>query len=426
MNTLLTEQQILACLLTNYDLHESSIESLESSDFTDEFNRTIFIGIKEQQSDNLMSLHKITKIPIKDLLEVQTAFFTHENMEYNIATLRDNTINKQLDINLAHLLSKNMTVDEKLEEISKLSELQTFGIKKQSVMSLHDSALEAFRLNQETKKNKHKRLYFPYEMLNNMCGALMKGKLVTIAGRTGAGKSAMALHIARHIAEEHKVVYVSLEMTETELANRVFSSKTGISTIDITNGNTTREQDMAMECEIVNFEQSNLFITNRGRSTKQIVKILKEQKPELLIVDSINLMRSLGENERVKINNITRELKQIALENGVPIIMLCQLNRGADKTILPTLSEIKESSSIEEDSDLCLLLGWIQTQEDFGEINDKYFDKFKKSICNISEFQAMNRDGHRLEICVIAKNRNGALGMIPMKCLASQYLFKEL
>lgn len=426
MNTLLNEQQVLACLLTNYEMHENAIEYLEPSDFQDEINRLIFNGIKEQATDNLMSIHKATKVSVKDLLELQSTFFTHEQMEYNVASLKDDSINRQLDLNLKSILSKEMTIEEKLEEINKLAELQTFTKKKQSVMSLHDSALEAFKQNQETKKNKHKRLYFPYERLNYMCGALMKGKLVTIAGRTGAGKSAMALHIARHIAEKHKVVYVSLEMTETELANRVFSSKTGISTIDITNGNTSQEQDEIMECEIVNFEQSNLFITNRGRSTKQIIKILKEQKPELLIVDSINLMRSIGENERVKINNITRELKQIALEYTVPIIMLCQLNRGADKTILPTLSEIKESSSIEEDSDLCLLLGWIQTQEDFGEINEKYCDRFKKSICTIAEFQKMQQLGHRLEICVIAKNRNGALGMIPMVCHASRYIFEEI
>ena len=426
MKTLLNEQQILACLLTNYEMHENAIEYLEPEDFQDEINRLIFVGIKETETDNLMSIHKATKVSVKDLLELQNAFFTHEQMDYNISSLKDEAIGRQLDINLKSILTKDMTIEQKLEELAKLSELQTFTKRKASVVSLHDSAEQAFKENQETKRNKHKRLYFPYQRLNAMAGALMQGKLVTIAGRTGAGKSAMALHIARHIAEHHKVVYVSLEMSETELANRVFSSKTGISTIDITNGNTTEEQDIAMQCEIVNFEQSNLYITNKGRSTKQIIKIIKEQKPELLIVDSINLMRSMGENERVKINNITRELKQIALEYMIPIIMLCQLNRGADKTILPTLSEIKESSSIEEDSDLCLLLGWIQTVDDYQETNVKYLERFGKSICQMHEFVEMGKQGHRLEICVIAKNRNGALGMIPMKCVASKYLFEEV
>ncbi|MEI7510169.1 MAG: hypothetical protein WCJ62_11980, partial [Flavobacterium sp.] len=159
-------------------MHETEVEFLDATDFSDETNKIIFQAIRDQASDNIMLLHKHTKLPISEFIAIQGAFLTHDLMDYNISALKDHAIGQQIDLNLKNILQKDMTIEQKIEELQKLSELQTFGKRKASVMSLHDASEEAFKQNQETKKNKHKRLYFPYQRLNAMAGALMQGKLV--------------------------------------------------------------------------------------------------------------------------------------------------------------------------------------------------------------------------------------------------------
>lgn len=425
MNTQLIEQQIIACLLVNYDKNESLIEYLAISDFTNETYKKIYAAIQETQSDNPMVIHSKSKISVSELIEIQSSFFGFEQMEENIKLIKNHAIKKQLNLTLQELVAKDLDIDTYLLEITKLSELKSFTKSKEDV-KISDAILQAKLEMEYAKANKHKRIYLPFPKITNKIGALMAGDLCTLGGRTGAGKSAFALQVATEISANHKVVYVTLEMTPVQMARRIISTRTGISTIDQTNGKID-----STDCDMVGllaeeYVDSNLLFSNEGRTTKQVVKLIKKHKPSLVIIDSVNLMFSQGESERIKLVNLTRELKQIALEFKIPIMMLCQLNRGADKTAIPSLSEIKESASVEEDSDQCLLLGWIRTTDDLDDVLVGNGMRNEPAACTSAEFQKINKDGHRFEVLNIAKNRNGAIGLISMKCIASKYIFEEL
>ena len=424
MQTLQHQNQIIASLLYQYD--ESIIDQLSTSDFKDEGYRNIFEKIKELGNSNIIEVSRAAKVSQASLLEILNSFFSHEAVQDHIVIIKNDALKKEIEIALENIKAKDLPLDSILNELNRLSEIKSNTRNIDLIISVKDAADLSLAEALFIRENKDKRLFYPFDKLNYKCGALMPGRLVTIAGRTGAGKSALALQIAIHIGRHHKVTYVSLEMTPQEMAARVISSRTGIDTISLSNGNITDEQVSEIREENEKMCKEHLSFTNKGRSIKEITRLIKKENPELIIIDSINLMRSQGENERVRLINITRELKQIALEYKVPICLLCQLNRGADKTVIPTLSEIKESSSIEEDSDLCLLLGWIQTTEDFTKLNERYLELYKESICSISDYVKLTEKGDRLEMLVIAKSRNGATGMIPMRMFAKEYIFTEV
>jgi replicative DNA helicase len=259
----------------------------------------------------------------------------------------------------------------------------------------------------------------PFSWLNDMTSGLVPGNLFTIAGRTSAGKSAFVLQMAKHIADTRKVVYISLEMPPVELVARYVASETNIAQRDLMLHKTYAIDKDALDRSLKRYAGSQLYFSSGGRDTAAIERLVKSAKPELLIVDTVNLVQSKGESERVKILNVTRELKQLALKSDIPIIILAQLNRSADTKTTPTLADIKESASIEEDSDVVLLLTEISDGEKFDSIADGIgIDDY--------EFTEMKSRGERLIFALIQKNRNGNLGRAAFRFEGKKFTFTEI
>jgi replicative DNA helicase len=271
-------------------------------------------------------------------------------------------------------------------------------------------------------------VYSPFANLNSLIGGFVPGRLITIAGRPGTGKSAYALQIAMSIAKrKHKVLYVSLEMLGIELSMRVISNMTGISTTAMANGKVTADQVVRIGSAIDKAAVANLYVTNKGRDLNALSSLIKTHKPELVIVDSLNLMYAKGETERVRIMKITRSLKELTFKFNIPIVMIAQLSRMADEMSLPTMSALKESGSIEEDSDVVILLSELKDEKVFDQLNDSYKQKNGEYLMSpINGFKEMERFGSKLILGSVAKNRNGATGKVVYECESKNYNYIEL
>lgn len=195
-------------------------------------------------------------------------------------------------------------------------------------------------------------------------------QLITVGARPAIGKSTIAVDFARHAAllAGKTVLMFSLEMSKKEILMRIISAQTRIPLQDIRKGNLTGEQwnliaEVKKEVDNSNFLIDDFAKINLGRIRSTIMK--QKMKPEgldMVLIDYLQLIEITSTRKNATrendVSELSRGLKLLAKEFDIPIIILAQLNRGSenrtDKT--PQPSDLRESGSIEQDSDVIILL----------------------------------------------------------------------
>lgn len=253
--------------------------------------------------------------------------------------------------------------------------------------------------------------------LDRLTQGFQSSDLVIVAARPGVGKSSFALGIAEHVAVRDKktVGLFSLEMSSEQLIVRLLSSVSGVDSQRLRSGflrdddweRLTDAMSTLSDAAIYIDDTSTLTVTElrtRARRMKAEVGL------DVLIVDYLQLMHSPGsggrDNNRVQeVSAITRGLKQLARELNVPVIALSQLSRNVEgrDSAEPRLSDLRDSGSVEQDSDLVLFL-WKKRAE--HDDNDQ------------------TADGEWVNL-KLAKHRNGPTGELQLWFRKSQTRFYE-
>jgi len=233
-------------------------------------------------------------------------------------------------------------------------------------------------------------------------GGLFPGELSILAARPGIGKTSLALQIADHISSKGNLVYfASLEMSAVELSIRLACSKSGVSNRLVRTGR-MNDQDNRDLSEAMNKQSHNAFdIHDKASLTiteiRRQIRKRKKHDLTLAIIDYLQLItaedRRLPREQQVA--TITKSLKEMAREFEIPILCLCQLNRQAEGEESPKLSHLRESGAVEQDSDMVLFLA-PHTPTDSAPNNASL---------------------------VVAKNRNGEIGPIPLDWHPSETRF---
>lgn len=198
------------------------------------------------------------------------------------------------------------------------------------------------------------------------CGGFQKRELITIAAATGMGKTTAILSIAAKAAFEKKipVAFFSLEMSKTDLKNRLASRETRIPYEKIRNGKLDAYESLKVFESYDRTDASCLHIVDNTRFleviTKKIRELVTKHGIKIAIIDYVQLIKlTKSTSDRTgDLCNITRELKALANELSIPIIMIAMLSRDVGKrpSKRPMLSDLKQSASIEEDSDMVIFL----------------------------------------------------------------------
>ena len=196
---------------------------------------------------------------------------------------------------------------------------------------------------------------------------LRRGEVTTIAAGPGQGKSALAWHIGRTAAQRgFRVALISLEMSEEQYGIRALSSLTGIPMERIVAAKGLTAEQWTAIGDAMNAARLPFCITTRIGTVEQARReAMRMEKLDLLIIDYLQIMDTARriDNEHLRISAITRQMKTLARELGIPIIMLSQFKR-LPAGQRPTLSDLKESGSIENDSDNVILLYKPQGPDD--------------------------------------------------------------
>lgn len=206
-----------------------------------------------------------------------------------------------------------------------------------------------------------------FEVLDSMTSGLQSGELIIIAARPSLGKTALALNIAAHAAAGpgKAVAVFSLEMSKESLLLRLLCSEGRVDSHRLRTGFASKEDWAKMTRALGQLSQAPLYIDDTpALSVMQIrakARRLKAEKGlDLVIVDYLQLVTGHGrfDNRTQEVSYISRGLKAIAKELGVPVLALSQLSRApeAGKGREPQLSDLRDSGSIEQDADMVIFI----------------------------------------------------------------------
>ena len=240
--------------------------------------------------------------------------------------------------------------------------------------------------------------------LDRMITGLNKSDLIILGARPGMGKTSMALNIARNVAINagKTVCFFSLEMSRDQLAQRLLSSESGVESQKLRTGELSADEWTMLTRAGENLSKAKLYLDQTSDITvpEMKAKIRRMKKVDLVIIDYLGLMHSARriDNRVQEISEITRNLKIMAKELGIPIITCSQLSRGTEakgKSHRPSLADLRDSGSIEQDADIVLFL-----------YRDAYYDGEKGDEDELSDVSKSE--------CIVAKNRHGETGIVQL------------
>lgn len=253
--------------------------------------------------------------------------------------------------------------------------------------------LEAARRATERAASGQRETETGLRLVDEATGGLHRGELICLGGATGNGKSLLAQGMAGNIMRRGGTVFLkNVELSEAQIGHRFVAAESGIPYIDLRKGNITEAQRPIYEAARARVNDWSLLTYSGFGGTvaelKAAVKKAQENREiDLVIVDYLQLIepeaRYLG-NKVAEVEQVSNSLKVMAVDLDVPVLALSQLARGVKERVdkRPVLNDLRWSGSIEQDSDVVLLLHY-----------EHYYDP--------------DSPKNQLEIS-IAKNRNGA------------------
>jgi replicative DNA helicase len=283
------------------------------------------------------------------------------------------------------------------------------------------------------------------DSLNAKIGGLHKSDLIIVAGRPGMGKSAlgtnMAFAAARRFMSDAEAgiepeksagaaaVLCSLEMSADQLATRILSEQSGITSENLRTGRISQHEFRDLARAAAELQSLPLYIDDTPGLTIAALRTrarrLKRQKNiGVIVVDYLQLLQGTGrggnENRVQEISEISRGLKQLAKELDVPVIGLSQLSRAVEQREdkRPQLSDLRESGSIEQDADIVLFI----YREDYYlkavEVEMPTPEEASSNLDKVGKYEEWkskyDQVAGRAEI-IVAKQRHGSTGIVRVR-----------
>jgi len=252
-----------------------------------------------------------------------------------------------------------------------------------------------------------------FRELDRLTAGFQPGNLIIVAARPSMGKSALGLCIAANLAvrRERPVALFTLEMSKSEVTQRLMCSEAKVESNKLRSGKLGNDDWPRLTAACDTLMKAPIYVDDAGSITMMEIRSkcrrLKSKEPNLglIVVDYLQLMTSGSsmENRVQEVSQISRSLKVLARDLDVPVIAMSQLSRAVEQRTdkKPVLSDLRDSGSIEQDSDLVL---FIYRDEYYNEETER------QGIADIH----------------LAKNRNGPTGTIQLAFMGRYTKFSDL
>jgi replicative DNA helicase len=253
--------------------------------------------------------------------------------------------------------------------------------------------------------------------IDKQINGMLPGQMIIIAARPSMGKTSLAMNIAENVAvdQELPVAIFSLEMTTQDLVQRLLCSRARVNGQKIRSGMPDKKDFPKLMQAADELSKSKMFIDETPSISimemrAKARRLKQKEKIKLVIVDYLQLMRSntrrAQDNRQLEISEISAGLKALAKELSVPVIVLAQVNRNPEerKDGRPRLSDLRESGSLEQDADV---VGLLMRPERYAEEEDD-----REDLEGEATF-------------IVAKQRSGPIGDIPLTFISDQVRFAD-
>ena len=422
-NNLEAEESVLgSCFLSKYALQKAN-ESLTAESFYNEKNAKIFstmTALLEEKTpidittvtSYLKNRNELSEVGgVEYLTEILNYVPTASNIDYYIKSVEESAILRNLIETATEIASEGYRTDESVNEILDTSEKKILSIVKnrkssefrtiKDVLMKTQSDLE--RLSES--KGEITGLATGWYDFDKLTTGLHPNEFIIIAARPAMGKTAFALNLATHAAmtQDKSVALFNLEMSAEQLAMRILSSLGQLEGFKLRTGNLMNQDWKRINEASSQLANTNLVIDDTpgitiGEIRAKCRRLASSEKGlALVVIDYLQLIsggKNYGTNRQQEVSDISRSLKTLAMELGIPVIALSQLSRNVEQREdkRPLMSDLRESGSIEQDADLVMFL-----------YRDDYYNKEAKTDDNTS-----------ISELIIGKHRQGPTATIEL------------
>ncbi len=429
-HSLEAEQSLLSSMLVNKNAINAATEIISGEDFYQHRNGLVFDAMAElaregKAVDVVTLLNKLKEkdVPpemadmeyIKELLGYSA---TSVNAKDYANIIAEKALLRRL-IQAAEKLSNDCYQNsEPVSDIIEDAEKNLFALFQQKsygeLEPIRQVVINTLESIEEASKTKGGVTGIPtgFTDLDFKTTGFHNSDLIFIAARPSMGKTALALNMAEYMAfrKNKSVMIFSLEMSKTQLMNRLLAMESKVNSMNLRTGNLKDDEWTKLIDSAGVIGDSRLIIDDTpGISVPEMRSKCRKYKLEhgldAIFIDYLQMMTASGrvESRQQEVSQISRSLKSLARELEVPIIVLSQLSRSPDQRAdhRPMLADLRESGSIEQDADIVMFI-----------YRDDYYnmDSEKKGIAEIN----------------IAKQRNGPIGTVELVWLPDFTKFMNL
>ena len=416
-----SEKAVLGSVLINPKSFEK-VTHLIDEDFYVPRNKRLFREIKEMydKGNPIDTLTLIEKLKTDDKLEQigGTPYFAElvnsvpsaANIEYYGKIVKEHSVRRTI-VDAGERIQK-IGMNEELKNIENVvneADKEMFSIlnnsKTYEYAPISDGLVTALKRFEMLKENKGLLRGIPtgYKGLDNLLSGLQRSDLIILAARPAQGKTALALDIMRQSAVRHKtkVGMFSLEMSDQQLIDRLLSQEARIDSWKLRTGQVKdTEAQERLKTASETLKNAHIYIDNTTTNTIASIrqtarKMKKDIGVNLIIIDYLQLIvpsqSSSSQSMNHQVSEVSKALKQLAIELDIPILALSQLSRKIeDRGVkgVPRLSDLRDSGSIEQDADVVMFIHQKNKAGDDPELES-------------------------VDI-LVEKHRNGPIGRVPL------------
>jgi len=254
-----------------------------------------------------------------------------------------------------------------LDYCSKISNIITGNMDKDKLDTISSGVDEVIQDLYLSKNNGCIGVDSGFPKLNYFLGGLQKGKLYIIGARPSMGKSALAMNISEYVSRTSNVLFISLEMSKKEYAQRLMFGRAGVDVNCINTGRISEVEIDRVKAQKEYLDSLNLFIETKTPCRISDIELSiinlqsKKGSCDLVVVDYLQLLTPSTKTKstrEVEVAEMSRDLKSLAIKYNVPIIVLSQLSRSLEsrEDKRPMLSDLRESGAIEQDADVVMFV----------------------------------------------------------------------
>lgn len=417
------EKLVLGALMIDKDAFSMVSELLHPETFYEPRNQKIYqaiqtMNMEERPVDVMTVIEELRKEGTYEevggaqyVLDISQNVATAAHIEYHAHILAQKYTARQLIHYASEIETKAFDDTVDVDELMQEAEGSLFQLSqrnmKQDYTQIDPVLKDATAAIERAAKNEGGLTGIPsgFTGLDNITSGWQPSDLVIIAGRPAMGKTSFALSIAKNIAVDYHepIGFFSLEMSNVQLVNRLISNVCEISGHDILSGQLDQEAWKRLDVNMRKLEGAPIYVDDTpGLSVFELRtkarRLVREKGVKIIMIDYLQLMNANGmkfSSRQEEVSTISRSLKGLAKELGIPILALSQLNRTVENREgiegkRPQLSDLRESGAIEQDADMVLFVH-----------RPEYYHIFQDEKGN---------DLHGMAQIIIAKHRKGATG----------------